>query len=96
MFDKISKLFSPSKKTDSKSFVGSHGYYSDWSSALDFIKGPSFDNTYSPIEAISNAFLEIQPYAINEDGEEVDILAVNVLSQPNLRMTGVFFSWLRN
>lgn len=91
MFDKISKLFSPSKKTDSKSFVGSHGYYSDWSSALDFIKGPSFDNTYSSIKAISNAFIEIQPYAINEDGEEVDIPAVNVLSQPNIRMTGVFF-----
>lgn len=91
MFDKISKLFSPSKKTDSKSFVGSHGYYTDWSSALDFIKGPSFDNTYSSIKAISNAFLEIQPYAINEDGEEVDIPAVNVLSQPNMRMTGVFF-----
>lgn len=91
MFDKISKLFSPSKNnaTTSKSYVSS-GYY-DWDSALDFIKGPSYDNTYSSVKAIANAFLEIQPYAINEDGEEVDAPAINVLSSPNKSMTGVFF-----
>lgn len=92
MFDKISKLFSPSKSDTTSKYYYPHGGYYDWSnSALDFIKGQSYDNTYSSIKAIANAFLEIQPYAINEQGEEVEVPAVNALSKPNKDMTGVFF-----
>lgn len=92
MFDKISKLFSPSKSDTTSKYYYPHSGYYDWNSpSLDFIKGQSYDNTYSSIKAIANAFLEIQPYAINEDEEEVDIPAVNVLANPNKDMTGVFF-----
>lgn len=92
MFNRISKLFSSSKSgTNSKAFLSTSNYY-DWDSpSLDFIKGQSYDNTYSSIKTIANAFLEIQPYAIDKDGNAIDIPAVNALSQPNRNMTGVFF-----
>lgn len=94
MFDKIrSKLFG-SLEGGNEFYAPYHssGYYGyGYDSALDFIKGASYDNTYSSVKAIANAFLEIIPYAIDEEGNEVDVPAVNVLAQPNRNMTGVFF-----
>ena len=55
-------------------------------------KGSVYDNAYSSIKAIANAFVEIIPYAINKNGTVVkDASLVSALESPNDRMSAAIF-----
>lgn len=58
----------------------------------DFEKGQAFDSTYASVKAISNAFVEIRPYAIDQNGKPLDKTRLtDVLARPNNRMSGAEF-----
>lgn len=62
------------------------------SSSFQFYKGSAYDNAYPSIKAISNAFMQIKPYAIDANGKPLqDNRLVNVLARPNTKMTGADF-----
>lgn len=64
----------------------------NWRFRYDFAKGLSYDNTYPSIKAISNAFINIIPYAIDANGEPMqDVRLLNVLAHPNQAMSGADF-----
>lgn len=62
------------------------------STNLVWSKGQTYDNAYPNIKAISNAFLDIIPYAINDKGEEIkNARLTKVLAQPKVGMSGAEF-----
>ena len=62
------------------------------STNLVWSKGQTYDNAYPNVKAISNAFLDIIPYAINENGEEIkNARLTKVLAQPKVGMSGAEF-----
>ena len=62
------------------------------STNLVWSKGQTYDNAYPNVKAISNAFLDIIPYAINEKGEEIkNARLTKVLAQPKVGMSGAEF-----
>ena len=62
------------------------------STNLVWSKGQTYDNAYPNVKAISNAFLDIIPYAINANGEEIkNARLTKVLAQPKVGMSGAEF-----
>lgn len=58
----------------------------------DWAKGMAFDNTYPSVSKIANAFMEIRPYAIDQNGKPLQkMLAVDKLYHPNQQMSSVDF-----
>jgi HK97 family phage portal protein len=55
-------------------------------------KHDDFENGYSSISAIANAFLLVQPYAVNANGKVVNNAnIINVLNYPNQDMSAIDF-----
>lgn len=58
----------------------------------DWAKGMAFDNTYPSVSKIANAFMEIRPYAIDQNGKPLQKMpAVDKLYHPNQQMSSVDF-----
>lgn len=58
----------------------------------DWAKGMAFDNTYPSVSKIANAFMEIRPYAIDQNGKPLEKMpAVDKLYHPNQQMSSVDF-----
>ena len=58
----------------------------------DWAKGMAFDNTYPSVSKIANAFMEIRPYAIDQNGKPLEKMpAVDRLYHPNQQMSSVDF-----
>lgn len=58
----------------------------------DWAKGMAFDNTYPSVSKIANAFMEIRPYAIDQNGKPLQqMTAVDKLYHPNQQMSSVDF-----
>lgn len=58
----------------------------------DWAKGMAFDNTYPSVSKIANAFMEIRPYAIDQNGKpRQQMVAVDKLYHPNQQMSSVDF-----
>lgn len=58
----------------------------------DWAKGMAFDNTYPSVSKIANAFMEIRPYAIDQNGKPLQkMTAVDRLYHPNQQMSSVDF-----
>lgn len=58
----------------------------------DWAKGMAFDNTYPSVSKIANAFMEIRPYAIDQNGKPLQQMpAVDKLYHPNQQMSSVDF-----
>ena len=55
-------------------------------------KGQAYDNAYPNIKAISNAFLTIVPYGINENGDKLESTRLtDVLANPQVGVSGAEF-----
>lgn len=93
MFENIrKKLFTPvaSKEAvpaNSRSYTISS--FGSWAPTWD--KGSVYDNSYASIKAIANAFVDIYPYAVNENGREVQSPVLDAINNPNDRMSGPVF-----
>lgn len=101
MFEKFKSMLNMSDK--SKTPVGgveankslSFNYRSNpyhGSLTWDWAKGMAFDNTYPSVSKIANAFMEIRPYAIDQNGKPLQKMpAVDKLYHPNQQMSSVDF-----
>lgn len=101
MFEKFKSMLNMSDK--SKTPVGgveankslSYNYRSNpyhGSLTWDWAKGMAFDNTYPSVSKIANAFMEIRPYAIDQNGKPLQKMpAVDKLYHPNQQMSSVDF-----
>lgn len=101
MFEKFKSMLNMSDK--SKTPVGgveankslSFNYRSNpyhGSITWDWAKGMAFDNTYPSVSKIANAFMEIRPYAIDQNGKPLQKMpAVDKLYHPNQQMSSVDF-----
>lgn len=90
----LDRLNFRSKKSKSVvgNFAGNATPRNVYSSAYQFYKGAVFDNAYPSIRAISNAFLEIKPYAIDVNGKPLNKTRLtDVLARPNQAMSGADF-----
>ena len=100
MFGKIKSMLNMSdKKTselgDAKTKSLSYNYRSNpyhGSMTWDWAKGMAFDNTYPSVSKIANAFMEIRPYAIDQNGKPLQqVPVIDKLYHPNQQMSSVDF-----
>lgn len=91
IFDLVKpKMFDPMSGLDMDR-IGWHKAGSSSTSTYDYYKSTDYENAYPSISKIANAFLTIEPYAINENGEPTEANVVDRLYSPNKQMSAAEF-----
>lgn len=97
MFNKIMSVLNRSDKNTNrqKGFVGEACTTSAYNflSTMNCYKYGSYDNTFPNISRISEAFAEVMPYAVDQDGKRLETQPqlIAALYNPNKQMSGVDF-----
>lgn len=99
MFEKMKSMFnmndkSKSRKDEKTKTTSTFNYRSNpyhGAVSWDWAKGMAFDNTYPSLSKIANAFMDIRPYAIDENGKPVPAKIIDKLYHPNQQMSSVDF-----
>lgn len=97
MLDKIKSMLNNGRSEKAKmasmptGYVGS--YVQGAGNPFACYQTGSYDNTFSSITRIAEAFAEVMPYAIDEKGEKIKTppAAIKALYSPNREMSGVKF-----
>lgn len=87
----LTKALGVSKSLDSEPSTSSFGVYGN-NSTLSVYHDNQYENGFSSIRAIANAFIQVLPYAVDDKGKKVQKAnVVNKLYHPNQSMSSVDF-----
>jgi len=86
-------LFSRKKKLDDFGQFLGHALPAVYTQGtLNHWNNDAYENGYSSIRAISNRFMVLKPYAIDNNGKPLEkINVIDALARPNVQMSGVDF-----
>lgn len=85
----LSKVFDPATSIDLQNVVGWHPI--GGSSTYSFYKQNQYENGYSSIRVLAEAFMSIEPFAIDNTGKKVASNVLDRVYTPNTDMSSVDF-----